>query len=724
MSFTITHLFILTLHSIIFPVNSDLQTYINVELSHGGTIRGIKETVNINGDELIVNRFLGIPYAMPPIGKLRFAPPEKHPGWNGVRNATKYSPTCWQYIFEGFDANNPAGKMWINNTEMSEDCLYLNVWVPNNAVNDRRLLPVMVWIYGGGFTSGSANLQVYNGAILSATQNVIIVSMQYRVGAFGFLRLDPNIANNDEMHRNKNASSNSSIALGNQGILDQHMALMWIKENIQRLHGDPNQVTIFGESAGAVSISILWMSPLAQSYFQRAILQSGSLYARWGLDNAQEAHEKAVEFALACGCKSPSLDRKASLECLQQLDPLTLINQLDSINSAIGKRRYNTIHQCLHPYTYKNETFLLGQSTSTRLYFDVPFQPVIDGYVIPKHPDEIFMEVNQKNALKLKPEILIGINENEALFFLLPGLSIKNTQFLYSNGTLHMPNSIKLAGNKQSLNGDDELTDFYWITTTQILDESHMRLGLAKLPSYYYNLPISSSSINGYYDPDTIKIPGEDVMKRLDELVGDLDFACPTINFAEHVARLPNAKVFLYHFNKRTQSLPLPKWTGVMHGYEIEYIFGIPYDKEFSKNFYNFTNNEKQLSLRIMQLWSNFAKTGHPSKTETGEILQPEWPLFRRTDRLITDDYDHFIIEDEFKRGSGLRRDRCKFWLHEMSDMAQILHNTCQLPSSGIKSTGYHHLINGFWLFLFIQYYLYEEIETMIKEKRIFVYLS
>ncbi|CAH8493456.1 unnamed protein product [Schistosoma rodhaini] len=689
MLLSFTHLSVVSLFSIIIiptTVKSNTLKPIEIPLTHGGSVIGKEEIVNIDGQEVKVNSFLGIPYASKPIGKLRFAPPEKHPGWKGKYNATTLSPTCWQYIFTGFDAVNAAGKMWINNTEMSEDCLYLNVWTPKSSV-DSPHLPVMVWIYGGGFTSGSANLQVYNGAILSATQNVIIVSMQYRVGAFGFLRLKPNITDQTQ-----------TDALGNQGLLDQLMALKWVSENIGQFHGDPNQVTIFGESAGAVSVSILWMSPIAQPYFRRAILQSGSLYARWGLDNADEAHEKADVFTRECGCQSPSVDRKASLECLRKLDPLTLVNQLDSINVAIGKHRYDAVRKYLLPRYHKQEPFLIKQSTSTRLYFDVPLQPVIDGYLVPKHPDHIF---NEKNKLKQNPELLIGVNTNEAMFFLLPGIAIKDTQFLFSNGSVIMPSTMELAGKKKPFKEGEEIADFYWITATQILDESHMRPGLAKMPSYYYNLPLTSSPKRGYYDPDTVYIHDEELLRRLDKFAGDLDFACPTLNFAEQVARLPNAKVFLYHFNKRTESLPMPKWTGVMHGYEIEYIFGIPYDPEFSKQFYNFTDLEKIFSSRIMKMWTNFAKTGHPSKSNDGKISTPEWPLFHSTDGFVSNNPDYLILEDETKLGSGLHRDRCAFWLHEMQDMKDIWFNRCD-PSSGIKPTGNYILILGSGLLLFI----------------------
>ncbi|KAF6773023.1 hypothetical protein AHF37_06824 [Paragonimus kellicotti] len=206
-------------------------------LSHGGTVRGTHETVDVDGKAVELDIFLGIPYALPPTGTRRFAPPERHAGWSGVKNTTKAAPTCWQYLPSEFEMNNAAARMWSNNTQMSEDCLYLNVWAPAKKQSaDGSLLPVMVWIYGGGYTTGTSTLDVYDGTILAATQNVIIVSMQYRVGAFGFLRLDPTVG--DKASSVQSSIPNAhSIALGNQGLFDQILALEWVHDNIHHFGG-------------------------------------------------------------------------------------------------------------------------------------------------------------------------------------------------------------------------------------------------------------------------------------------------------------------------------------------------------------------------------------------------------------------------------------------------------------------------------------------------------
>ncbi|VEL24849.1 unnamed protein product [Protopolystoma xenopodis] len=166
----------------------------------------------------------------------------------------------------------------------------------------------MVWIYGGGFTSGSASLDVYNGAFLAAHEDVVVVNMQYRMGAFGFLYFKPR---SNELPTN---------AVGNQALWDQNMALRWVQRNIDRFGGDPDQVTLFGESAGSVSVSLHWLSPMSQRYFTRAILQSGSSDCRWGLDSPDESHERSTEvippFLHSRTChliRSRSMDRRASV---------------------------------------------------------------------------------------------------------------------------------------------------------------------------------------------------------------------------------------------------------------------------------------------------------------------------------------------------------------------------------------------------------------------------
>src|SRR5579859_4379452 len=197
--------------------------------------------------------YLGIPYAAPPVGELRWKEPAPAKAWTGVRPAAEFGARCMQgRIFDD---------MVFRDAGPSEDCLMLNVWTP--AKVDRKKLPVMVWVHGGGFVAGASSEPRQDGATL-ATEGVIVVSMNYRLGIFGFFELPELIADSG-----KNAA-------GNYGLLDQVAALQWVKKNIAAFGGDPGNVTIFGESAGSFSVSELMASPLAKGLFQRAIGESGA----------------------------------------------------------------------------------------------------------------------------------------------------------------------------------------------------------------------------------------------------------------------------------------------------------------------------------------------------------------------------------------------------------------------------------------------------------------
>ncbi|NWZ88882.1 CHLE Cholinesterase, partial [Nesospiza acunhae] len=196
-----------------------------------GAVRGFLVSA---GPSSLAAAFLGIPYAEPPLGPLRFAPPRPARPWGGVLDALSYPHACFQPVdtmFPGFGGS----EMWNPNREMSEDCLYLNIWAP--APRPKTPAPVLVWIYGGGFYSGAASLDVYDGRFLAAAEGVLVVSMNYRVGALGFLALPGH-----------------PEAPGNVGLLDQRLALRWVQANIAAFGGDPGAVTLFGESAGAASL--------------------------------------------------------------------------------------------------------------------------------------------------------------------------------------------------------------------------------------------------------------------------------------------------------------------------------------------------------------------------------------------------------------------------------------------------------------------------------------
>ena len=225
-------------------------------------------------DDGTVRAFLGIPYATPPVGDLRWKPPVTAAKWTGVRKATEFGPHCMQ--------GKVFGDMNFRDSGGSEDCLTLNVWVP--AKTSGSQLPVMVWIYGGGFVAGTTSEPRQDGTHL-AQQGVVVVSMNYRLGIFGFL-VHPELAR--ESGRN---------AAGNYGLLDQLAALKWVHENIAAFGGDPANVTIFGESAGSFSVSAQMASPLAKGLFQKAIGESGAAFFSEGLsfDKLSAREDKDVK---------------------------------------------------------------------------------------------------------------------------------------------------------------------------------------------------------------------------------------------------------------------------------------------------------------------------------------------------------------------------------------------------------------------------------------------
>jgi para-nitrobenzyl esterase len=204
-----------------------------------------------------VTAFLGIPYAAPPVGDLRWRPPQSAPPWTGVRRTDHFGASCMQ---NEAGSRLPWTEEFMTQGPVSEDCLFLNEWTA--AGNAGAKQPVMFWIYGGGFSEGSGQVAVYDGAQL-AKKGVIVVSVNYRVGPLGFLA-HPDLSRESEHH-----------VSGNYGLLDQIAALQWVHRNIAAFGGDPSRVTIFGQSAGALSVTALMRSPLAKGLFARAIAQSG-----------------------------------------------------------------------------------------------------------------------------------------------------------------------------------------------------------------------------------------------------------------------------------------------------------------------------------------------------------------------------------------------------------------------------------------------------------------
>jgi para-nitrobenzyl esterase len=317
----------------------------------GGLISG---TASSDGR---IRKYLGVPFAAPPVADLRWHAPESVRPWDGVRSVAAFGPSCVQ-------PPPPAGNslqtqlFFAGFKGMSEDCLTLNVWTPAHAVSQR--LPVMVWIYGGGFRAGLSSAPLYDGERF-ARRGVVFVSINYRVWKLGFLTL-PELD-----------AESPHGASGNYGLLDQIMGLQWVHDNIGAFGGDPSRVTVFGQSAGAQSVTYLLSSPLAHGLFSRAIVESGgAVYPSSDLSTYPLQHFKAAE---AAGTRWAQSLSAPTLEQLRKLTPEQLL--------AVPEG---------------------GRFDSSR--------PVIDGYALPDSPLAIYTAGKQNDV-----PLMTGSNANEGTAF-------------------------------------------------------------------------------------------------------------------------------------------------------------------------------------------------------------------------------------------------------------------------------------------------------------------
>ncbi len=329
----------------------DTETHVEVS-TPSGSLRGRW----IDG----AARFAGIPFAASPTGAARFAPPVRAAPWDGVRPAESFgavapqNPSMMEALFGG------EAERW------DEDCLRLNVWTPDPSPTAR--LPVMVWIHGGGFEMGSGSSPLYDGTAF-ARNGVVLVTLNYRLGAFGFLELgglDPELTGS-----------------GNVGLLDQVTALEWVQEHITAFGGDPDEVTVFGESAGAMSLSLLLAMPATAGLFHRAIAQSGAAAAARSLGAAMD---DTREFMAAAGLEDLAALRAASPE------------QLLAAHAAMASER-----------TADPEGVI--ERTGNPLAF-LAFRPVADGTIVPEDPLAAIA-----NGAAAEVPLLIGTNAEEWKLF-------------------------------------------------------------------------------------------------------------------------------------------------------------------------------------------------------------------------------------------------------------------------------------------------------------------
>lgn len=339
-------------------INSLTESSMNLEedssiivSTNSGKIRG--KTHKMLG--IKVNTFLGVPYASPPTGKLRFRRTAAVKPWKDVLNATRLPPACVQPEY-----TQKLFPIKILQWDLSEDCLYMNIWSP---VSNETSLPVMVWIHGGFFTIGSVGVDEYDGSVLAAYGNVVVIAIQYRLGLFGFLDMET-----DEIG-------------GNMGLWDQAMALKWINQNVANFGGDPNKVTVFGQSAGSISTGIHMMHPETKHFFKRVIFQSGSpmllnqVYGR--------GPQVAQRFVQSIGCLPEGTE---------------IDDAVDMIVKCIDNTSFEKISLAQQEMVKDNPA---------------PFLPTIPSDYIETFPTE-----NNENVTFDQKEFLIGFNRDEGTLIL------------------------------------------------------------------------------------------------------------------------------------------------------------------------------------------------------------------------------------------------------------------------------------------------------------------
>uniref|UniRef100_A0A0N5BSS7 Carboxylic ester hydrolase n=1 Tax=Strongyloides papillosus TaxID=174720 RepID=A0A0N5BSS7_STREA len=524
-----------------------------------GTIVGIKQIFN----KTKINVFLGIPFAQQPIGKLRFGVPLPLPipAWNGVFIADKYTSTCIltpDKMFPQF----PGAEMWNPTNSLDEKCLALNIWVPQH--HDGK---VFVWIYGGGFFSGSPSLDLYDGRVLAEKEKAIIVNINYRLGPFGFLYFGPN-----------------TKVPGNMGLLDQQIALKWVYENINEFGGNPNKITLLGESAGAASATSHLFAPDSEKYFNKIIVNSGTITNSWATKSKEISLQISLQLAIRMNCTN-GLQLSQSKEILHNI---------------------NNVIQCLYmasPYIIQQESDIITNSMPVPMTF--PFTPVEE--------DDIFFKGNiheklAKNDFKKNVSVIIGSVKDEGTYWL--------PYFLYNE-----KHGLKF---NHTISSDD-------IENQALISDEQYRNSFKEFSPYFGDSQLINHALIDAYSfvsPST-----NDREKKRDGIarfVGDFFFTCSLIDFADKLSDNIYGPIYMYYFTKRSTANPWPQWMGAMHGYEIEYIFGMPFRRpELYKR--NALESEQKFSGQIMDLWGSFANDG---------TVYDSWPKYNKVTReaLVLDD--------------------------------------------------------------------------------------
>jgi carboxylesterase type B len=463
--------------------------------------------------------FYNIPYGKSPTGSRRFAKPEPFGKWTETRSAMKPPPMCLQ---PKSPMNDALG------LTIEEDCLTLNIYTP---VSVEETLPVMVWIHGGGYVGGGA--VTYDGSGLAKVGNVVVVTINYRLGLDGFL------------------SFGDSIVKGNFGIWDQILALRWVKDNIIDYGGNPNEVTIFGESAGGMSVSLLTLIPSNRGLFKRAIMQSGvanSLFAfQYG---PPESHRATAELL---GCPYSEMNPRTTLECLHQINISAILN----VTTAIAV-----------------------ESSSARLMIG----PVVDGELFKRPIAEIFADDKSEELNFFRSlDVMVGTTDSDGSFLLRLGATFQK-EYGYNISNEGLPRNVFCDVIIPSLSAD----------------------------YYRGNSEVSSALCERYGRANDQAENSRQAVKMLGDIFF-LSPAVKTLSV--HAQNNEIAKSYQYVFSEWSLPFffdadVFPPWfEGAGHATELIYLFFLESLSLVKPNI-NVTATDYELATKMRAQWTNFSKYG------------------------------------------------------------------------------------------------------------------